>query len=93
MHYAYPAMPVGTAYLLMNIPVFCLGWRFVGKRFALYSLWGMVIYSGMLYAMTFRIEIADKMPVPPSSRVALSGAGVAIVLRSYGSTGAPRFSP
>lgn len=86
VHYAYPALPVGTAYLLMNIPVFCLGWRFVGKRFALYSLWGMVIYSGLLYAMTFRIEIADKM-LSAVVAGALSGAGVAIVLRSYGSTG------
>lgn len=48
VHYAYPRLPVTTVYLLMNIPVFCLGWRFVGRRFSLYSLWGMVIYSAML---------------------------------------------
>lgn len=70
----------------MNIPVFCLGWRFVGRRFVLYSLWGMVIYSVMLHAMTVRIEIADKM-LGAVVAAALSGTGVAIVLRSYGSTG------
>jgi uncharacterized membrane-anchored protein YitT (DUF2179 family) len=86
VHYAWPVLPVGTVYLLMNIPVFCLGRRFVGTRFVLYSLWGMVIYSVMLQAMTFRIEIADKM-LSVVVAGALSGTGVAIVLHSYGSTG------
>jgi uncharacterized membrane-anchored protein YitT (DUF2179 family) len=61
MHYRWPVLPVGTVYPLMNVPVFCLGWRFVGTRFALYSLWGIVICSVMLHTMTFQIEIADRM--------------------------------
>ena len=86
VHYRYPGVPVGALYLLMNVPVFCLGWRFVGKRFVLYSLWGMIIYSAMLFLMTFRIEIADKM-LGAVIAGALSGTGVALILRSYGSTG------
>lgn len=86
VYYCHPALPVGVIYLLMNIPVFCLGWRFVGLRFVLYSLWGMILYSAMLHLMTVRIEIADKM-LSAVVAGALSGTGVAMILRSYGSTG------
>ena len=86
VHYSLPMLPVGTLYLLMNIPVFCLGWHLVGARFALYSLWGMVIYSAMLYLITFQIEIADKM-LSTVVAGACSGIGVAVILRTYGSTG------
>ncbi len=81
VYYKYPVLSVGAIYLLLNIPVFALGWRFVGLRFVLYSLWGMAIYSGMLYLMTFRIEISDKML---SAVIAggLSGIGVAVILYS-----------
>lgn len=86
VHYSYPMLSVGTLYLLLNIPVFALGWRFVGLRFVLYSLWGMAIYSAMLYLMSFRLEISDKM-LSAVVAGAISGTGVAVILRSYGSTG------
>lgn len=86
VYYKWPVLPVGVIYLLMNIPVFALGWRFVGVRFVVYSLWGMVVYSAMLYLMTFRVELSDKM-LSAVIAGALSGIGVAVILRSYGSTG------
>ncbi len=86
MHYSYPRLSVGTLYLLLNVPVFVLGWRFVGLRFVLYSLWGMAIYSAMLSIMTFRLEIHDKM-LSAVVAGAIAGTGVAVILRSYGSTG------
>ena len=86
VHYCYPILPVGALYLLLNIPVFCLGWRFVGLRFVLYSLWGMVIYSTLLSVLAFRIEIGDPM-LSAVIAGALSGTGIAVILRSYGSTG------
>ncbi len=86
VHYCYPAVSLGTLYLLLNIPVFVLGWRFVGLRFVLYSLWGMAIYSAMLYLITLRLEIGDRM-LSAVVAGAISGTGVAVILRSYGSTG------
>jgi uncharacterized membrane-anchored protein YitT (DUF2179 family) len=86
VYYKWPVLPIGAIYLLMNIPVFALGWRFVGVRFVLYSLWGMVLYAVMLYLITVRIEIDDKM-LGAVVAGAMSGIGVAVILRSYGSTG------
>lgn len=86
VYYKWPVLPIGAIYLLMNIPVFALGWRFVGVRFVLYSLWGMVLYAVMLYLITVRIEINDKM-LGAVVAGAMSGIGVAVILRSYGSTG------
>lgn len=86
VYYKWPVLPIGVIYLLMNIPVFALGWRFVGVRFVLYSLWGMVLYAVMLYLITVRIEISDKM-LGAVVAGAMSGIGVAVILRSYGSTG------
>jgi uncharacterized membrane-anchored protein YitT (DUF2179 family) len=86
VHYTHPVLPIGVLYLLMNIPVFALGWRFVGLRFVLYSLWGMAVYSAMLYVMTVSIEINDKMLAAVIAG-AISGTGVAVILRSYGGIG------
>lgn len=86
VHYCYPVLPVGALYLLLNIPVFSLGWRFVGLRFVLYSAWGMVIYSALLYLIPFRFDLGDKM-LSAVIAGALSGTGIAVILRSYGSTG------
>ena len=45
IHYAFPSIPVGAVYFLLNIPVFIFGWMFVGRRFFFYSITGMLIYS------------------------------------------------
>jgi uncharacterized membrane-anchored protein YitT (DUF2179 family) len=86
LYYRYPVLPIGVLYLLMNVPVFALGWRFVGLRFVFYSLWGMAIYSTMLHFVTLPLEIDDKML---SAVIAggISGTGLAVILRSYGSIG------
>jgi len=86
IYYKHPIVSIGLLYLLINVPVFILGWRFVGTRFMLYSLWGMVIYSLMLYLITFRIEIHDKLLCALVAG-ALSGIGMSVILRSYGSSG------
>ena len=48
MHYLFPSAPVSVLYFLLNIPLFALGWIFVGRRFFFYSIAGMVIFSGAL---------------------------------------------
>lgn len=85
-YYKHPGVSVGILYFLISIPVFCLGWFFIGLRFILYTIWGMFIYSVMLYLVNFQIQINDNML---SAVVAggLTGLGVAIVMRSYGSGG------
>ncbi len=86
IYYEYPVLPIGVLYLLINIPVFAVGWHFVGSRFVLYSLWGMVIYSTMLSIISFQLDIDDMMLSAIIAGI-LSGIGTALILRSYGSSG------
>jgi uncharacterized membrane-anchored protein YitT (DUF2179 family) len=86
IYYKHPVMSVGIIYLLISIPIFFLGWFFISLRFVLYTMWGMLIYSVMLYLIDVQIYFNDNML---SAVVAgtITGIGVAIVLRSYGSGG------
>ena len=86
IYYKFPVISVGIIYFLINIPVFILGWFFVGTRFILYTIWGMLIYSVMLYFLDFQIPVNDNM-LSAVIAGAITGLGVAIVLRSYGSGG------
>lgn len=86
IYYRYPVASVEMLYLMINIPLFLLGWRFVGTRFILYSFWGMLIYSLMLRLVTIELRIADPMLCAILSG-AVSGLGIGVILRSYGSTG------
>lgn len=86
LYHLHPVLSVGTLYLLLNIPMFACGWRFVSRRFVWYSLWGMALYSFMLSVITFRLDLNDKM-LSVVIAGALYGTGSALVLRSCGSTG------
>ena len=42
IHYLFPSLPVAGLYFLLNVPLFALGWAFMGRRFFYYSIIGMV---------------------------------------------------
>jgi uncharacterized membrane-anchored protein YitT (DUF2179 family) len=86
IYYRWAPVSLSTIYLLINIPVFVLGWRFVSRRFIFYSLWGMVIYAAALSVVNIRINVSDPMLAVVIGG-ALNGLGVALILRSYGSSG------
>jgi uncharacterized membrane-anchored protein YitT (DUF2179 family) len=86
LYYLLPNLSVETLYLLINAPVFLLGWRLVSLRFLIYSFWGMLIYALMLHLIDFQLPISDPM-LGAVIAGGLTGAGVAVILRSYGSTG------
>lgn len=84
--YKTQALPLAVLYLLINVPIFIMGWKFVGLRFILYSLLGMGIYTLMLALDPFELHLKD-MLLTALTAGALFGAGLAIILRSYGSSG------
>jgi uncharacterized membrane-anchored protein YitT (DUF2179 family) len=86
LHYLYPGISVAIAYMAINIPIFLIGWYFVSLRFMLYSFWGMLIYSLTLSLVSYRLDLADPMLAAVAAG-SLTGVGIAVVLRSYGSTG------
>jgi len=86
IYYRGTPFSISTIYLLINIPVFVLGWWFVSRRFIFYSLWGMVIYATALSVVNIKINVSDPM-LAVMIGGALNGLGVALILRSYGSSG------
>ena len=86
LHYLPPHLPVSLWYALLNIPVFILGWRLVGRRFFWWSLAGMAI-------LTVEIQLVQVPPLleDPAAAALLAGllfgGGTGLVLRSQGSAG------
>jgi len=86
IHYLVPVVPLGTLYFLLNIPLFLLGWKFVGPRFFIYSIAGMVIYSVAVQFIQVSLPVHDKLLSALLAGI-ISGAGSGIILRSRGSAG------
>lgn len=86
IHYLLPFIPVGVVYFVINIPIFVFGWMFVGRRFFLYSIAGMVIYSLAVLIPFPEITIEDRLLNALSAGI-ISGIGGGILLRSLGSAG------
>jgi len=73
-------------YLIFNIPLFVLGWFFVGRRFFWYSLYGMLVITLATQWVTFDFQIKDQLYAAIAGGI-VSGAGSGIILRSIGSAG------
>jgi uncharacterized membrane-anchored protein YitT (DUF2179 family) len=86
IHYLVPILPVSLLYFVLNIPVYCLGWMYIGKRFFLYSVAGMIIFSLAFAWIHLPIPVADKMLAAIFAGI-ISGAGGGVILRSLGSAG------
>lgn len=74
-------------YIILNIPIFVAGYRFVSRRFALYSLLGTItltIFLGIFKGMNFHIEDVLLSTIFGG---AINGIGAGIVFRSKGSSG------
>lgn len=76
----------GLWYLLFNLPLFAVAWLFIGRRFLLYSLWGMLVTATSYALLDVDFGIRDQLYAAVTCG-ALSGAGAGIVLRSLGSNG------
>ena len=73
-------------YLLFNVPLFIIAWRFIGKRFLWYSLYAMIAFTA-IYAFTdVKFQIDNQLYAAVICGV-MSGMGAGIVLRSLGSNG------
>lgn len=86
IYYFTQTLTPGTWYLLINIPVFILGWLFVSRRFFFYSLYGAAVLTMAIDLISFTIPVKDPVLAVLAGGI-LVGSGAGIVLRSLGSNG------
>jgi uncharacterized membrane-anchored protein YitT (DUF2179 family) len=85
-HYVFASLPIGFIYFLLNIPLFVIGWMFVGRRFFWYSLAGMIIFSAVIF-WPFPVFPVEDMILNALTAGIITGFGSGIILRSLGSAG------
>ncbi len=76
----------GWWYLILNLPVFLLGWIMLSRRFFFYSLYGMVLITLYIQYIPWTIDIHDNV-LALFVAGSIMGAGTGISLRSLGSGG------
>ncbi|HVJ50350.1 YitT family protein [Desulfitobacterium sp.] len=86
LHYLFN-WPISMIVLVLNIPLFIIGWRMVGRTFLLYSILGVGVFSlaldltGAIPALTHDSLLASIFAG------VLSGIGMGMIFRSRGSLG------
>lgn len=76
----------GVLYLILNIPLFVLGYIFISRRFLWYSALAMGLITLFYQLIQFEIRIESQLYAALSLGVLL-GFGAGMVLRSLGSNG------
>ena len=86
IHYVFPSLPVAGLYFLLNVPLFAIGWAFVGRRFFYYSVIGMLSLTAALAWVHVTLPIQDKILSALFAGV-IAGIGGGVILKSRGSAG------
>ena len=86
IHYLVPTLPVAALYFILNVPIFTLGWMYVGRRFFLYSIAGMLIFNSALAWVHVSLPVHDKILSALMAGIII-GVGSGVILRSLGSSG------
>jgi len=86
IRYLVPSLPIAMLYFILNIPIYALGWMYVGRRFFLYSIAGLLIFSGALTYSNILLPVHDKILSAILAGIII-GVGSGIILRSLGSAG------
>ncbi|MCF8566197.1 YitT family protein [Alicyclobacillus tolerans] len=87
LHHIWVVLPIGTLYFVFNIPLFLVGYRFLGKRFVLLTGVGIVGFSAFTDLIHIRfIPVHDPLLISLYGGV-LSGISSGIVIRVGGSMG------
>jgi len=86
IRYLVPSLPIAMLYFMLNLPIYALGWMYVGRRFFLYSIAGLLIFSGALICPNVLLPVHDKILSAILAGIII-GVGSGIILRSLGSAG------
>lgn len=86
----FTRFPVGVLIIVLNIPIFLLGLRTMGRKYVLSSLVGMLLSSLMIdfFNEILRLKSAsDNSILAAIYGGAMLGIGLGLVFRGHGSTG------
>lgn len=88
VHYLTPSFGLSLIYIILNIPLFIIGWFHVSRRFILYTGFGIVFFSLMMKAFDFVKPFPVEDPILAAVLAGIIyGLGVGIVFRTAGSLG------
>ena len=85
-YYLFPLLSVPWLYFLFNVPLFALGWLYVGRRFFLYSLAGTILLTVAVRWVDVSLPVQDPILAALLAGI-IAGTGAGIILRSFGSAG------
>jgi uncharacterized membrane-anchored protein YitT (DUF2179 family) len=85
-YYVSGLLSPGLWYLIVNIPIFLVGWVHISRRFFFYSLYGVAALSLTIDLIAFTLPIKEPMLGVLAGGV-LMGTGSGLVLHSLGSAG------
>jgi uncharacterized membrane-anchored protein YitT (DUF2179 family) len=87
----YSGWPIGVMIILFNVPLFALGWRFLGgRRFMARTIFAVIVYSVLLDGLAPRIPPTLLTPDPVLNSLyggVLGGLGMGLVFRAQGTSG------
>ena len=88
LNHISPAIPIGTAVLVLNIPIFLLGWKFLGGHTLVSSLFAMAATSILvdLFAALYPFPAMDPMLAAVFGGVTL-GAALGMIFSRGATTG------
>jgi uncharacterized membrane-anchored protein YitT (DUF2179 family) len=86
----YTGWPIGVMIILFNIPLFVLGWRFLGgRRFLVRTFLAVIIYAILidLLKLYLPIDLTGDSVLNALFGGVLMGGGMGLVFRAKGTTG------
>ena len=86
LNYLHPRLPVGTTSLVLNIPLFIIGYRSIGRIFAFRSLVATVLFSICIDVLPLKAMTLDPLLGTLFGGVLL-GIGLGLILRGGATTG------
>jgi len=85
-HYLFPLFSVPWLYFLLNVPLFALGWFYVGRRFFLYSFAGTILFTLAVRWVDVSLPVEEPILAALLAGI-IGGTGAGIILKSFGSAG------
>lgn len=86
IYYKTSLLSPGTWYLLLNVPLFILGYIYISRRFLLYTVYSVVVIYFASEFITINLGITDQLYAAIAGGF-ICGAGSGLILRSIGSAG------